>query len=168
MNKVQQKSEQGRGFTIIEVVLVLAIAGLIFLMVFIALPALQRGQRDTQRKNDMSRVSTQLTAYSNSTRGSVPTSGTLGTFVSKYLGVGATNTVAGNEYVDPSGSNYTLAFNTNTTINTPALGTIYYANDQLCSDTAPGDTVTTGANPRNYTLRMKLENQAAMHCIDNR
>ena len=29
-----------KGFTIIEVVLVLAIAGLIFLMVFIALPAL--------------------------------------------------------------------------------------------------------------------------------
>ncbi len=39
-----------KGFTIIEVVLVLAIAGLIFLMVFIALPALQRSQRDSLRK----------------------------------------------------------------------------------------------------------------------
>ena len=38
-----------KGFTIIEVVLVLAIGGLIFLMVFIALPALQRSQRDAQR-----------------------------------------------------------------------------------------------------------------------
>ena len=38
------------GFTIIEVVLVLAIAGLIFLMVFIALPALQRSQRDSLRR----------------------------------------------------------------------------------------------------------------------
>ena len=38
------------GFTIIEVVLVLAIAGLIFLMVFLALPALQRSQRDALRK----------------------------------------------------------------------------------------------------------------------
>ena len=45
-----------KGFTIIEVVLVLAIAGLIFLMVFLALPALQRSQRDTQRKNDISRL----------------------------------------------------------------------------------------------------------------
>ena len=35
-----------KGFTIIEVVLVLAIAGLIFLIVFITLPAMQRGQRD--------------------------------------------------------------------------------------------------------------------------
>ena len=42
-------SKSKKGFTIIEVVLVLAIAGLIFLMVFIALPALQRTQRNTQR-----------------------------------------------------------------------------------------------------------------------
>ncbi|MBS7346709.1 MAG: hypothetical protein KIG14_03285 [Candidatus Sacchiramonaceae bacterium] len=49
-----------KAFTIIEVVLVLAIAGLIFLMVFIALPALQRSQRDAQRKNDMA---TLLDAY---------------------------------------------------------------------------------------------------------
>ena len=40
------KKDNKKGFTIIEVVLVLAIAGLIFAMVFIALPALQRSQRD--------------------------------------------------------------------------------------------------------------------------
>ena len=52
-----------KGFTIIEVVLVLAIAGLIFLMVFIALPALQRSQRDSQRRNDYSMLSTAVTSY---------------------------------------------------------------------------------------------------------
>ena len=52
-----------RGFTIIEVVLVLAIAGLIFLMVFIALPALQRSQRNTRRRQDMARISTAFTQY---------------------------------------------------------------------------------------------------------
>lgn len=45
-----------RGFTIIEVVLVLAIAGLIFLMIFVALPALQRSQRDAERRNDVAIV----------------------------------------------------------------------------------------------------------------
>ncbi len=60
------------GFTIIEVVLVLAIAGLIFMMVFIALPALQRLQRDTQRSNDLSRLSTALNNYQGSNRGSIP------------------------------------------------------------------------------------------------
>ena len=59
-------------FTIIEVVLVLAIAGLIFLMVFIALPALQRNQRDTQRKNDMSRVKTALDNYKSNNKNTLP------------------------------------------------------------------------------------------------
>jgi prepilin-type N-terminal cleavage/methylation domain-containing protein len=53
MHKNERKLKTG--FTIIEVVLVLAIAGLIFLMIFIALPALQRSQRDTQRKRDADR-----------------------------------------------------------------------------------------------------------------
>lgn len=51
MKMLTFKTRQNKnGFTIIEVVLVLAIAGLIFLMVFLALPALQRSQRDSQRK----------------------------------------------------------------------------------------------------------------------
>lgn len=61
-----------KGFTIIEVVLVLAIAGLIFLMVFIALPALQSSQRDTQRRDDMARFSSQLNQYSANNRGKIP------------------------------------------------------------------------------------------------
>lgn len=59
----KQNINSKEGFTIIEVVLVLAIAGLIFLMVFVALPALQRSQRDTARRNDMSRVDTSLVQY---------------------------------------------------------------------------------------------------------
>jgi prepilin-type N-terminal cleavage/methylation domain-containing protein len=61
-----------KGFTIIEVVLVLAIAGLIFLMVFIALPALQRSQRNTQRKNDLSRFMTAVTTYQSNNSGRAP------------------------------------------------------------------------------------------------
>jgi len=51
------------GFTIIEVVLVLAIAGLLFLAVFIGLPALQRSQRNTQRRQDVARVASAVTEY---------------------------------------------------------------------------------------------------------
>lgn len=68
---IKQKKKEG-GFTIIEVVLVLAIAGLIFLMVFIALPALQRSQRDTQRKNDLSRAQTAVNNYRTSNRNALP------------------------------------------------------------------------------------------------
>ncbi|NCU43942.1 type II secretion system protein, partial [Candidatus Saccharibacteria bacterium] len=73
MDKLKLNKIDKPAFTIIEVVLVLAIAGLIFLMVFIALPALQRNQRDTQRKNDMSRVVSALTSYRANNRGKLPT-----------------------------------------------------------------------------------------------
>lgn len=62
--------QTNKGFTIIEVVLVLAIAGLIFLMVFIALPALQRNQRDTARKNDVSAVASAVSTYIANNKGS--------------------------------------------------------------------------------------------------
>ncbi len=61
-----------KGFTIIEVVLVLAIAGLIFLMVFIALPALQRAQRDTQRRNDVAVIAAAVRQYMKNNNGNPP------------------------------------------------------------------------------------------------
>ena len=61
-------------FTIIEVVLVLAIAGLIFLMVFIALPALQAAQRDTERKNDVAIIASAIIEYKKNNRGKAPPS----------------------------------------------------------------------------------------------
>lgn len=45
-----------KGFTIIEVALVLAIGALIFLVVFLAVPALQRNQRNDARKRDISNI----------------------------------------------------------------------------------------------------------------
>ena len=100
-----------KGFTIIEVVLVLAIAGLIFLMVFVALPALQRSQRDTQRRDDMARFMSQLNQYQANNNGATPTTGTgteanlktaYGNFITDYLRVG------GDSFVDPNGQNYTI------------------------------------------------------------
>ena len=60
-----------KGFTIIEVVLVLAVAGLIFLMVFLALPALQRAQRDAQRKQDLAIVRAAINTYKSNNGGSL-------------------------------------------------------------------------------------------------
>ena len=61
MKNINIKSQ--KGFTIIEVVLVLAVAGLIFLMVFVALPNLQITQRDTQRKDALDKLSSKLSTY---------------------------------------------------------------------------------------------------------
>ena len=50
---LQNLKKRNQGFTIIEVMIVLAIAGLIMLIVFLAVPALQRNQRNTARKQDV-------------------------------------------------------------------------------------------------------------------
>lgn len=161
MNTVTSK--QPKGFTIIEVVLVLAIAGLIFLMVFVALPSLQRGQRDAQRKQDLSRVSVQLTNYLSSTRGSAPSDGnSLGNFVKGFLG-GTSNTLAGDDYKDPNGTNYTMKFATAPT----EIGQIGYYNKSACKVDGTDGVTPTGAN-RDFALTIKLENQAAPYCIDNK
>lgn len=96
---VQRKE---KGFTIIEVVLVLAIAGLIFLMVFIALPALQRSQRDGARKSEVGTVASAITSYQSNNRGSAPTAVQIGQYVtgnsSAVLESGSTITVRATTY----------------------------------------------------------------------
>ncbi len=44
--------QQQKGFTIIEILIVLAIAALILLIIFFAVPSLQRNSRNTQIRND--------------------------------------------------------------------------------------------------------------------
>ena len=129
MAKDNTKSK--KGFTIIEVVLVLAIAGLIFLMVFVALPALQRSQRDTQRRNDISRVDTSLVQYQTNNQGTnggsnLPVDGEFKSnvhfyadntedpqceesackFVRNYMNSGTSDSVAENVFQDPDGTYY--------------------------------------------------------------
>ena len=65
------------GFTIIEVVLVLAVAGLIFAMVFVALPALQAQQRDEQRRRNVSEIIAAMELYKKNNGGLYP--GTMAT-----------------------------------------------------------------------------------------
>lgn len=105
-----------KGFTIIEVSLVLAIAGLIFLMIFIALPALRRTQRDTARRDDMMGFIKKIKEYQTNNRGALPqhsgnsevvnwtnvnnkAATTWGGFFRDYMGEG---------FVDPDGDHYNM------------------------------------------------------------
>lgn len=66
------KSKRQEGFTIIEVMIVLVIAAVILLMVFLAVPALQRNSRNTQRKNDVANVLAAVSEYSSNNNGQLP------------------------------------------------------------------------------------------------
>lgn len=179
-----------RGFTIIEVVLVLAIAGLIFLMVFIALPALQRSQRNTRRRQDISRISTAVTQYLASNN-KLPFS--LGVFnqdfVSHYIDSNATydednsNISKGKvkikcdkecpEFSDPDGSPYAFLITTvggvDAFVKEKASDnfkdhSIYAANNAKCSG---GDTTFEGASGTNdFALAYILEG-GSVYCVDN-
>lgn len=139
---VQQKE---KGFTIIEVVLVLAIAGLIFLMVFIALPALQRGQRDTQRKNDLARAITAVNNYQSNNRGTLPANWT--SFKSSYLEVG------GDTFTDPNGTAYSFDEGGTPSSTFTGNGVIAVTENAVCN----GESVTGGQGNNKVALRIKLE-----------
>ena len=66
-------SKNNEGFTIIEVLIVLAIAGLILLIVFLAVPNLRRNARNTQRRDDIAAMLGAVSEYSNNNNGSNPT-----------------------------------------------------------------------------------------------
>ncbi len=71
LNKLKKSNNQG--FTIIEVMIVLAIAALILLIVLLAVPALQRSARNTQRKNDISAVAAAISNFIANNGGALPT-----------------------------------------------------------------------------------------------
>ncbi len=153
-----------KGFTIIEVVLVLAIAGLIFLIVFLALPALQRSQRDTQRKQDAARMLSQLEAYAGNKNGNYPASASaLSTFISQYL------TINGQQFSDPLGSgNYQVTLKSYSGAYTaPATaGQMDYVTGASCNNTASNGVVVAGQGPRSIAVVTFLE-QGGTYCQDN-
>jgi prepilin-type N-terminal cleavage/methylation domain-containing protein len=170
---LKQKKSKLSGFTIIEVMIVLAIAGLILLIVFLAVPALQRSAHNTSAKNDVSSVLAGVNEYVNNNNGIVPKGegsgiGLLGSNVG-WIG-NSESACAGNSptdncaqvkvgFYDPSNiDTYVVAPGANTP--TPTSNSkvyIYYGAICLASGTA---ATTTGATARDYAAVYLLEGGA--------
>lgn len=191
---IREKIKHKKGFTIIEVVLVLAIAGLIFLMVFIALPALQSSQRNTQRENDLDRILTQVTEFSTNNSGRLPFSiedGLDSRFVNRYIDttcpaedvdftqVQGEDTCEGDQFRDPDGNNYHFEIIDGTELETdadvPNMATTFddpehehaiYAVVGVSCGTSEG-TVTAGTGTRQVALYMMMEG-GAIFCVSNK
>jgi prepilin-type N-terminal cleavage/methylation domain-containing protein len=144
-----------KGFTLIEIVLVLAIAGLLLVIVFLAVSGAQKSRRDTQRKNDLSRIAAQVESYASNNGGQYPT----GAQFTANLGVGgayaltnAKDPLSGNVYtygglVVPSGGT--------------SAGVAYTIGG--AGVTACDGTAMTGT--RTFKVQMDLEQGTA--CVDN-
>ena len=141
-----------KGFTIIEVVLVLAIAGLIFLIVFLALPALQRQQRDTQRRSDLGRVIAAIQSYQSNNTNKLPQD-----FNGSTVAVAGQTALIGTSYLgtfnDPSTTSSYVSVETQTTVAaaktaasaaataTWVTGNIYAVANRDCDDGAAAGKV---------------------------
>ena len=155
------------GFTIIEVSLVLAIAGLIMVMVFIALPALQRQSRDAERKEDSLVFLEALKKYQQNNRGALP-KGTANISRDDW----ANNTNPDNDWVifynqylgdsfkSPSGEKYTLYVDVCTLGIGGSLCSYYnYEHDFIIftGATCNGNQAAQSSNPRNVAIVVPLE-----------
>lgn len=143
-----QNLKDKRGFTIIEVVIVLAIASLILLAVFLAVGGAQRTQRDQARKSIAGRTGSALENFASNNNGSV---------------VGFTGGSYFNGITDPD-SNGAPAPGTSSGAPGSANQGVHYALSNICNGT---NATTTGASTRNYAILYWSENSGGQLCTDN-
>ncbi len=158
-----KKQQTQSGFTIIEVMIVLAIAGLIMVIALIAIPQLQRNQRNTSRRSIMSRISTEINNYASNNNGELPTGGGAATdattgieggFRTRYLG--STVNIDDPQSGDPMNP---VAQSNNADV--PAVGVVNYKSGAKCN----GEAVIDGTS-REFALWTQLEG-GSIYCLSN-
>lgn len=183
-----KRNNSRKGFTIIEVALVLAIAGLIFLMVFIALPAVQRTQRDAKRRDDVGRLLTALSKFSTNNRGALPSGNASGLDwnTAKNADTGATDwagfykSFLGESFEDPKGHYYKISAGdcnakvddgvcsygseaNNDSISFDNYGYVMYVVRRATCD---GSSPIPSSNPKNVAVVYKMEGTGAAYCAN--
>jgi prepilin-type N-terminal cleavage/methylation domain-containing protein len=133
-----------KGFTIIEVLIVLAIAGLIMAIVFLAVPALRRNSNNNSRRSDAAHLAGIVNEYASNHSGQLPAVGNPSAQLTGAVGSekwaimnAPTRVVSGNDTV---GDVDDMIVNTSTT----------------CDPTA-ANPVVGGASPRSFSISFQVE-----------
>lgn len=161
LDKIKNRKESG--FTIVEVMIVLAIAGLVILIVFLAVPALQRNSRNTQARNEASGVVGAVNEFIGNNNGKLPAvsgSGTAGSDAAKVLALAKLQNVT------------TLTVVAQTTATAPNATTIVISRGSKCaSPSASGFTssVKAAGAARQFAVLYPMEDSAgdATGCVDS-
>ena len=167
LNKL--KKSDAKGFTIIEVMIVLAIAGLIILIVLLAVPALQRNGRNTAIKNDASALTAAVAEFASNNDGALPL---VANTTPAGGGTGPTvtlNNAAGNAATAKVQSSTAILFNTGAQTITPKAGEITVDYKATCPTAVAGTSVTTVASNRGTAVvyGLELASSIAVKCIDS-
>jgi prepilin-type N-terminal cleavage/methylation domain-containing protein len=136
-----------KGFTIIEVLIVLAIAGIIMVIVFLAVPSLQRNSRNTGRKSDIGRIGAAVNDWVSNNNGAIFVAGT-----------GNANLTAVNTALGTLGQ-YTLTPGTNFLVATGNQAALASDNVVVVTGAQCGTNgaTTAGSNTRQMALQFQLE-----------
>jgi prepilin-type N-terminal cleavage/methylation domain-containing protein len=160
--KLQQLRKKSQGFTIIEVLIVLAIAGLILLIVFLAVPALQRNSRNNSRKNDVQNVLGGISEHVNNNNGQLPATGAPGvTLILANVKVG---TYADTDIIYVSNNTTPQA-----AIGAKVSGKMYVSNYAKCNTAADQDFAAAGGTSRSIAILYEVEQSASTvwKCVES-
>lgn len=149
MLKQLQKRKSESGFTIIEVLIVLAIAGLIMVVVFLAVPNLQRSQRNNARKSDANNMLQNLSEYVGNANGSLPSACT-GLSGCSWISYKPAQLTTVNYYASFSTAPATLT----------DTSTAYLIGGAVCS----GVTPAASTNSRDYVIWYGIEGSTKTVC----
>jgi prepilin-type N-terminal cleavage/methylation domain-containing protein len=152
---IKPKSRDSKGFTLIEIVIVLAIAGLIFVIVFLAVQQAQRSRRDTQRRGDAARYLAAAEQYAGNNNGDYPSDvAGLNTVRDSYVRAG------GAQFVDPTtGGVYIMLYSAGTT---PPVQRIEGSRNARCA----GPVSAAGGGLRSFAVVIHQESGGSF-CVDN-
>lgn len=171
-NEVRLTRKRRSGFTLIEIVLVLALASLLLVIVFLAVQGAQKARRDYQRKEDLSRTMAAILAWTADHKGQVPlTQSDMNDVRDNYIK---------NAYDPLLGAQYTLTFRPigSPHSDVPPVGTVYYQQAHWCNrgpnaDTAnpsfpiAGDDVSTAKFVVTTGLEAGGQASGVEYCLDN-
>ncbi|HSX16351.1 MAG TPA: prepilin-type N-terminal cleavage/methylation domain-containing protein [Candidatus Saccharimonadales bacterium] len=142
------------GFTIIEVLIVLAIAGLIMVVVFLAVPALQRSGRNNGLNTSANNLLAAVGNYASNNGGTLPATQAAGAPSGGTVTVGATGNT---ETVKVDSGVSSFQINGTVITNASAIGTmqIITGTSAVCNSTGTGLSGTGSA--RSYVMLFVVE-----------
>lgn len=161
MRKLTHKGNH-KGFTIIEVLIVLAIAGLIMVVVFLAVPALNRNSHNSQYKTEASNLMGAYQEVSNNKAGAALTASGNDVTNSDALAVETAANVKTLKDVS------IVTATTSAPSPEPIVGAGVFVTGAKCSAANSNATTLTGATSRSVSFVYSIEaaSGSTYQCID--
>ena len=127
------------GFTIVELLIVLAIAGLILLVVFQAIPTFQRNSRNNNRKQDVANILQAVSHYELNNSGDFPPSNAFLSFIGNNSGLRYYTTGNVSLHSQTSAGANPIGYGS------PNINTVDIYNYELCDSGSADVATNTGA-----------------------